>query len=191
MRTKTKAAAAAAARAATRAKEGTAKAGSARRLGVAAALAAAALASACGSLAPGALATGTPIAQARRALGGPTGEYALPGGGTRLEFARGVWGRRTDMLDFDAAGRLVASSQVLTEANFAAVRPGMTSDEVLMRIGHPAERFGVARPPSTIWNYRYFSGDCVWFQVGIDPAGRVIESNYAQDPACDPGGAHE
>ena len=44
----------------------------------------------CGALAPGGLPPGTKIADARQALFKPSGEYALPGGGTRLEFAQGA-----------------------------------------------------------------------------------------------------
>ncbi|MDQ6680011.1 MAG: hypothetical protein M3Y67_03480, partial [Pseudomonadota bacterium] len=98
--------------------------------------------SACGLLKPpGSLPPGTPISQARASFGGTTGEYALPGGGTRLEFAQGAFGRQTFMLDFDAGGRLVKSEQVLTEANFATVVPGMSAAEVRMRLGRPAQTF--------------------------------------------------
>jgi len=60
--------------------------------------------SACTAIAPAAWPPGTPIADVRSTLGGPTGEYRLPDGGTRLEFARGSFGRQTYMLDFDADG---------------------------------------------------------------------------------------
>src|SRR6478672_9544028 len=95
---------------------------------------------ACGTMAPGGLPLGTPIATARQSLIGPSGEYPLPGGGTRLEFRQG---RQTYMLDFDAAGLLVASRQVLTPDTFATITPGMTQDEVLARIGRPAHVTGI------------------------------------------------
>ncbi len=140
---------------------------------------------ACTSMAPGAFPPGTSISEARGAFGGPTGEYALPGGGTRLEFARGSFGRQTYMLDFDAAGHLVTSQQVLTEANFATIAPGLTAEEVRMRLGRPAHVFYVGWQKLTVWNYRFWPGDCVWYQVSIGEAGRVTESNYGTDPACD------
>ena len=43
---------------------------------------------------PATLPLGTPIDTARHAFGGPTGQYPLPGGGTRLEFALGSFGQR-------------------------------------------------------------------------------------------------
>ena len=144
---------------------------------------------ACTSLAPGALPVGSSISEARASFGGPTGEYPLAGGGTRLEFARGSFGKQTYMLDFDADGRLVASQQVLTEANFATIAPGLSAQEVRMRLGRPANVFNVGWQRLQVWNYRYWPGDCVWYQVSINEAGRVTEAAYGSDPACDAGDA--
>ncbi|KQW37567.1 hypothetical protein [Rhizobacter sp. Root404] len=149
-------------------------------------LAACAALAGCGTLAPGGLPPGTPIAQARGALFAPTGEYALPDGGTRLEFAQGSFGKQTYMLDFDRSGRLVTSQQVLTELNLATITPGMTAEQVRMRFGRPAWVFGVNYPRGQVWNYRFDGGDCVWYQVSIaDADHRVVEANVGTDPACD------
>jgi hypothetical protein len=158
------------------------------RVGAAATLsAAAALLAGCAALAPGGLPPGTPIAEARKSVVGPTGEYALPNGGTRLEFAQGSFGRRTYMLDFDAAGRLVSTQQVLTEANLASVEPGTPADEVRMRFGRPVWVYSVRYPVrSQVWSYRFDGGDCFWFQISIsDASGRVTEASRGPDPACD------
>ncbi len=156
--------------------------------GAAAALLVSGLAACAGLASPGSFAPGTPIAQARQARGGPSGEYALPGGGTRLEFRQGAFGRATDMLDFDAGGRLVTSRQVLTSQTFATIRPGMSQDDVLVRIGHPAFVFGIGWQQSQVWNYRFggLEGDCVVFQVSIRNADRTVtEAGPNTDPACD------
>lgn len=141
---------------------------------------------ACATVAPAGLPLGTPIAQARGALFGPNAEYTLPGGGTRLEFDQGAFGKQTWMLDFDRAGVLVASQQVLTERNLATIAPGMSADEVRMRFGRPAWVFGVRYPRAQVWNYRFDGGDCVWYQVSIGDADqKVVEAGIGQDPACD------
>jgi hypothetical protein len=152
-----------------------------------AAAAALALATLAGCATPGSLPPGTTIAVARSGLQTPTGEYALPDGGRRLEFARGSFGKETWMLDFDAKGALVSSQQVLTEANFARITPGMSADEVRMRLGRPAYVFGAGwQDHLQIWNYRFAGGDCVWFQVSIRDADRLVkEASIGQDPACD------
>ena len=140
----------------------------------------------CVVLTSGGLPAGTPIAQVRQSWLAPSGEYALPGGGTRLEYARGSFGRETYMLDFDAKGSLLTSQQVLTEANFATIEPGMSSQDVRMRLGRPAHVFNVGWQHLQVWNYRFFGGDCVWFQVSIGNADqRVTQAGTGYDPACD------
>lgn len=139
----------------------------------------------CAAFTSAGLPVGTPIAQVRQSWLTPTGEHALPDGGTRLEFARGAFGRETYMLDFDAQGRLFRSQQVLTEENFASIVPGMTGQEVLRQLGRPAHVFNVGRQNLQVWNYRFFGGDCFWFQVSIANADqRVTAAGNGYDPAC-------
>ena len=141
----------------------------------------------CALLHPaGGLPLGTPIAQAPRSIGEPTGSYPLPGGGTRLEYAQGSFGRQTWMLDFDAAGRLVSKDQVLDETHFASIEPGLTRDQLLFRIGHPAWVFGVGRQNLDVWNYRFAVPlGCTIFQVSVLRTGIVKEAAQGYDPACD------
>ncbi len=137
---------------------------------------------------PGGLPLGTSIAEARQSLGGVSSEYALANGGTRLEFRRG---RETYMLDFDAAGRLVATHQVLTPENFVAIKPGMAQEEVLARIGRPAFVFPVGWQNLQVWNYRFggMEGDCVVFQVSISNVTHTVtDAGPNTDPICSSGG---
>ena len=86
----------------------------------------------------------------------PNAEYPLPGGGTRLEFAHGGWSKTTYMLDFDASGHLLSQQQVLTQAKFANIVPGMTEAEVRFRLGKPTEYFGAGWVDHyQVWNYRF------------------------------------
>lgn len=152
-------------------------------------LASAALAlllAACGTYGPPRLAPGSPPEAAMQALGRPTGEYPRPDGGRRLEFARGPFGRHTWMLDYDAQGRLLGWEQVLTEANFLALRPGMSEGELLFAIGRPSHRQWLPRQQHRLWSYRYETPFCQWFQVSLDRAGRVAELGHGPDPLCDP-----
>jgi hypothetical protein len=140
----------------------------------------------CASYGPSSLPVGATMDEAVRMLGAPTGEYALPQAGRRLEFARGPMGKHTFMLDFDAQGRLVSWEQVLTPLNFATIEPGLTEGELLMRLGHPASYLPIARQKLRVWNYQFFNNDCKWFQVSVSDAGRVIDAGETQDPKCDP-----
>jgi hypothetical protein len=149
------------------------------------AAAAAVLAAGCAFMNPAAtVPAGSSIDAATRALGRPTGEYALPAGGKRLEFARGPFGKHTWMLDFDAGGALRSTTQVLHETHFNAVRAGMERDELLRTIGHPSETATIGLRRLLVWSYRYETPFCQWFQVGLDAGGRVTESSYGPDPMC-------
>ena len=144
------------------------------------------LLAACTSYGPGALPKGSSVAAVTQAMGPPTGEHALPSGGRRLEFARGPFGRQTYMLDFDAAGQLVGSQQVLTEANFNAIQPGMSAAQVLALIGRPAKTWGISRQKQIVWSYRYDSTPfCQWFMVGMGYDDVVVDTAYGPDPLCD------
>lgn len=160
-----------------------------RSLRTAAAALLALCAAGCGTLTPGATPVGTPIETVRHGIAAPTGEYKLPNGGIRLEFAQGSFGKQTWMLDFDAGGHLVTNQQVLTEANFWNITPGMNANDVRMRLGRPANVFNVPWQQLQVWNYRFPTGDCVWFQVSLsqagNQAGQVTESSMGSDPACD------
>ncbi len=134
---------------------------------------------------PTKLAPGASAEAIRAQLGEPTGRYALPGGATRLEYARGPYGRETWMLDVDANGALVATTQVLVEANFNTIKAGMTRDELLRTLGRPSRVGFVGWQNQTVWNYRYSSPFCQWFQVGLSQAGIVEDTGYGPDPLCD------
>jgi len=126
------------------------------------------------------------MADATKALGPPTGEYSLPEGRKRLEFARGPIGEHTYMLDFDAQGGLLSWAQVLTEARFNTIRAGTPKEQVLLELGRPSEQSWLGYQRLTVWSYRYDSLFCTWFQIGIDASGRVTDTGYLPDPMCHP-----
>lgn len=72
-----------------------------------------------------------------------------------------------------------------TEANLAAIKPGMTQAEVLASVGRPTWVFGVRQDNLTIWNYRFNHNDCVIYQVSIRPDGTVRDAATGYDPICD------
>lgn len=142
---------------------------------------------ACAGFAPADLPPGATVDQAIARMGAPTGRYRMSDGGERVEFARGPTGRHTYMLDFDASGRLVRSEQVLTERHFLELRIGMTSDEVLRRIGRPSDVRFLPRQQHQLWSYRYETPFCIWYQVSLDTANRVVELGNNLDPMCERG----
>ena len=152
------------------------------------ALLVACLMSACTSYGPNALAPGSSLEAATRAMGAPTGESTLPGGGRRLEFARGPYGKHTYMLDFDDQGRLLRWEQVLVEARFNTIRSGMDAAEVRAQLGRASYQYMVGwHEKQTVWAYRYETPFCQWFQVGINAQGKVVDTAYGSDPMCEAG----
>jgi hypothetical protein len=71
------------------------------------------------------------------------------------------------------------------------IQPGMTSSEVIQRLGYPYYQFGVRQDNATVWNYRMRYGSCLIYQVSVLPNGIVKDASTAPDPACDgPDGRH-
>jgi hypothetical protein len=65
------------------------------------------------------------------------------------------------------------------------IKPGMTSSEVLDRLGQPFYQFRVRLDNATIWNYRMRYGSCLVYQVSILPSGVVKDAGTGPDPACE------
>jgi hypothetical protein len=163
----------------------------ARVAAVATSLVCAAWLASCAAYSPKSLRPGATVADVVAAMGPPTGEWVAPGGDStpqRLEFAHGPYGKHTYLVDFDAQGRLLAWQQALTEANFYLVKVGETDDAVRRRLGRPSTRFTIPRQRIEVWNYRYETPFCQWFQVSIGTAsetlGRVTEVGFGPDPMC-------
>lgn len=139
----------------------------------------------CSTYGPGDLRPGMKEGDALARLGAPTDRMALPGGGSRLDYARGPYGPETYRVQLDASGTVTSVGQLLTEANFETVRPGMTGAEVRDRLGRPSELRGGWRGEGQVWSYRYrWVNLCRWFQVWMVD-DRVREAGYGIDPLCD------
>ena len=142
---------------------------------------------ACSAYGPGDVRVGQAADDVTRSMGPPTGRYALNGGATRLEFARGPYGKHTYMVDLDAAGHVTRWEQVLDEPHFAQVTPGESRDDVLLLLGHPSDTRFIGWQKLVVWAYRYDTPQCQWFQVSLDAQQRVHDTSYGLDPHCDAG----
>lgn len=132
---------------------------------------------------------GTQRAAVLQQWGAPTGRYALPDGGERLEYASGPWGRTTWMVDIGRDGRVRGAHQALGEAQFADLAArvaGMTPQQVLFELGRPAQVRAVGWQGGELWSWRYPTNDCLWFQVGFDRERHATSAGYGIDWSCDP-----
>lgn len=118
-------------------------------------------------------------------LGTPSRSWTHADGSTRWAYAHGAYSRQTCMIDFDAQGRLQKAENVLDEAHFLQVKPGMTADELEQLLGPAGWTWRVAYHHQTVWSYRYENPFCQVFHVGMTPDGHVEDSAHGPDPICD------
>lgn len=142
-----------------------------------------ALLSACAG-SPVGTAMGTSGDDLVKRIGEPTSRYERAGQ-KRLEYASGPYGKFTWMVDLDDQGRVKSVEQVLTDAQFALVRPGESAADLLWSLGRPSER-GRAMYQQRIWAYRYDTPLCRWFVITVLPDDTVKDAGFLTDPMCDP-----
>lgn len=97
------------------------------------------------------------MADVQRVLGEPALTWREPDGSQRLAYPRGPFGYHTWMVDLDPKGKLRRVENVLDEAHFAAVRPGMKHEQVLKALG-PSDPSGTAyyaARDELAWEWRY------------------------------------
>jgi outer membrane protein assembly factor BamE (lipoprotein component of BamABCDE complex) len=100
----------------------------------------------------------TTEAQIRDQMGKPETERSFTDGSKRFEYPRGPQGLNTYMVDIDRDGKLQAVTQVLTAANFAKIRMGMSEDEVRRLLGKPGEIAVFPLKPETVWSWKWREG---------------------------------
>jgi outer membrane protein assembly factor BamE (lipoprotein component of BamABCDE complex) len=80
---------------------------------------------------------------------------SLPGGGESRFYTTGPAGTETCRVDVSALGQILAAAQMLTDANFNHINPGMSAAEVLARIGPPSGKMRFAATGTTSWDYHF------------------------------------
>lgn len=132
---------------------------------------------------------GTSRDEVIKTYGTPTQTLKLPNGGARLQYAFQPMGRKVVMVDVDAAGRVAAVRQVLTEAEFARIEVGKwTRSDVEREFGSPSLITRVGNWQGDIMTYRwrdtvgtdmfywvYLDGNNVARQVG---QGMELKDNF-------------
>ncbi|BAO85485.1 MULTISPECIES: outer membrane protein assembly factor BamE domain-containing protein [Caballeronia] len=125
----------------------------------------------------------TTEAQIREQMGEPETERNYTDGSKRLEYPRGPAGTNTYMVDLDASGRFVSVTQVLTAANIAKVRPGMTMDEVRRLLGKPTEVAEYRLKKERVWSWHWLEDGVnqdAMFNAHFDPDGIVVTTSRSE-----------
>lgn len=113
-------------------------------------------------------------ADVQRVLGTPTFHWKQPDGSTTWEFARGPEGVVTYMVDLGPDNVMRAIRQVLTDAEFAKIQPGLSSDAVRRLVGRPGQTTPFPNLQEVVWSWKYEVGTEHWhFNVHFAPDGTV------------------
>jgi hypothetical protein len=129
------------------------------------------------------VAPGTPRDAVVASLGQPTRVVRLAAG-ERLQYTTQPFGRWAWMVDLDAAGRVLRSRQVLTEAEFNRIEPGRwTREDVEREFGPPAQIDGVASWSGPVMTYRWQHADRsdMFYHVYLDGRGVVQRAHPAME----------
>jgi hypothetical protein len=154
------------------------------RRSMCAALPAILMLSACAGLGGPALAPGATEADVVARLGRPSHVY--PEGDSRvLEYMHGPMGQTTDMARIGPDGRLQSFEQVLTMEKFAAIVPGRTRQEQVLRtVGAPSEVRFYRNVGMNGWNYPFKESN-TWdsmMTIYVDDSGMVQRMENGPDP---------
>jgi hypothetical protein len=115
-------------------------------------------------------------AEVRGLMGPPAIEVAAVDGGKHLAYPRGPLGTTTFIADVGQDGILRGVRQVLNDDTFNGIRPGLTREDVLRRIGPPGETMQFSLSGNTAWDYRFVDtwGYIAVFSVTFNPGGIVV-----------------
>lgn len=120
----------------------------------------------------------------RLAMGQPDTVWEEDDGSRTLEYPKGPAGHRTWMFSIDRDGKLQDYRQVLTEANFVNVRPGMRKDEVRRMLGKPRTVVQFSLKNEEVWDWRYQKShaESGFFNVHFDIGSRqVSRTSFSED----------
>ena len=153
------------------------------RLSIAILISLTVLLSACASYSPNDRLLGSRREQLIQFMGKPTLEIVIPDGRV-MQYPRGPFGKHTYFVYLNEEGAITRWTQVLDEKNFARIKPGMQRDEVVNTIGPSLDTFGLARDRGYVWNYRYITPHCFWFQIEFTNDNTVRSTGYGRPPEC-------
>jgi outer membrane protein assembly factor BamE (lipoprotein component of BamABCDE complex) len=122
-------------------------------------------------------------------MGKPEMIWEEKDGSLVYEYPRGPEGRETYMVTVSADGKYQGMVNILTEATFAKIKPGMTRDQIRRILGKPTSTIKYELKQEESWTWRYAGVNPVGrrFHVNFDLDG-IVKSTEASDDPKDQGG---
>ncbi len=127
--------------------------------------------------------------EVRRQFGEPATVTIAADGSKLMEYPRQPEGWTNFVIGIGADGKMNSLRQLLTEANFAKVQPGMGQLEVRALLGRPAQMKPYPLKTEEVWDWRFKpQNESRLFSVTFDSAGKVSATGIADDPRESQGG---
>jgi outer membrane protein assembly factor BamE (lipoprotein component of BamABCDE complex) len=128
-------------------------------------------------------------ADVRALMGVPTMVWDLPGGAREWDFVRAPQGVETIRVRIGADGRYQGMENILTPANFANARPGMTGEQLTRLLSKPTDIEKYPLKPEVVWSWRYEQDGMKWrFNAHFDGGGAQAQRfSKTVDPQSQPG----
>lgn len=119
-----------------------------------------------------------------RLMGKPQMVWEEPDGRVLMEYKRAPAGHETWLVELGPDGRYRGMRNLLSEENFARVRPGMSRDDVRRLLGAPTEQVKFDRKQEIVWSWRHMADQnrSMFFNVHFDYDGRVRSTSRSPDP---------
>ena len=130
-------------------------------------------------------------ADVRARFGEPAAVYTEEGGARTFEYPRQPEGQVNYMITMGTDGKMSALRQVLKEATFAKVVPGMDKSQLRRLLGRPAKTQMYELKQQEVWDWYFLqeNNENKVFSVTLDKNGAVLSTATAADPRTSlPGG---
>jgi len=137
------------------------------------------LLSGCASLVPGT----SREADVNAYFGQAAEQRQLPDGGRVLDFPRAPLGHENWRVTLGPDGIVRSVEQLLDEAHFARLKPGMTLDEVKRALGRHGEYSAYAALSEEVFSWRYMEVGIrrMFFNAHFDANGRFKHSSRSEE----------
>ena len=120
----------------------------------------------------------TTAVEVRAKMGNPGFEFRNDDGSVTWEFTRQPSGVHCYMITFGTDQIVQKVDQVLNEANFAGVQPGMTRDQIRRLLGQPARVETFANLREEVWEWRVEGiphNEETYFNVFYDTSSGLVK----------------
>jgi len=127
----------------------------------------------------------TTAQEVRERLGAPSMEWRNDDGSVTWEYPKGPQGVETYMVTIGTNQLFQGYEQVLNEANYVLIQPGMDEARVRRILGKPAQVTTYPRKPETVWDWRIagaMPSEEAHFHVHFGPDGKVTGTSRRVEP---------